>query len=422
MWFSGDKLNEVLFCQEFLQTHPMVSLGGSFFTKDGIVPDENLLKKQIYEELKTYVTTGLSKKVAGLLEVLRMECCVESLPIQEDRIHVENGTLYLDGSFSAEKAFCRNRLPVRYVPNAGEPVQWKAFLSQLLQEEDILTLQEFFGYCLIPSTKGQKMLLLTGKGGEGKSRVGVVLQALLGCNLKTGSIAKVEISPFARADLQNMLVMLDDDMKMEALTQTNNIKAIVTAELPMDLERKGQQSYQADMRVRFLALGNGRMQALHDRSYGFFRRQILLEAKEQPPDRRDDPYLAQRLCAEKEGIFLWAFAGLQRLVANDFHFTLSQQAKENMEAAIAEGNNLVEFMQSDGYFRFQADSEVSSRDFYAMYLQWCMDNALSPLAQKTVINYLKQNSRQYNLEYTNKISIGDGRFARGFWGIRVLGK
>lgn len=400
----------------------MVSLGGSFFTKDGIVPDEALLKKQIYEELKAFVTTGLSKKVSGLLEVLRMECCVETLPIQEDRIHVENGTLYLDGSFSAEKAFCRNRLPVRYVPNAGEPVQWKAFLSQLLQEEDILTLQEFFGYCLIPSTKGQKMLLLTGKGGEGKSRVGVVLQALLGCNLKTGSIAKVEISPFARADLQNMLVMLDDDMKMEALTQTNNIKAIVTAELPMDLERKGQQSYQADMRVRFLALGNGRMQALHDRSYGFFRRQILLEAKEQSPDRRDDPYLAQRLCAEKEGIFLWAFVGLQRLVANDFHFTLSQQAQENMAAAIAEGNNLVEFMKSEGYFRFQADSEVSSRDFYTVYLRWCMDNALSPLAQKTVINYLKQNSRQYNLEYTNKISIGDGRFARGFWGIRVLGK
>ena len=400
----------------------MVSLGGSFFTKDGIVPDEALLKKQIYEELKAYVTTGLSKKVSGLWEVLRMECCVESLPIQEDRIHVENGTLYLDGSFSEEKTFCRNRLPVRYNPNAGEPVQWKGFLSQLLREEDILTLQEFFGYCLIPSTKGQKMLLLTGKGGEGKSRVGVVLQALLGCNLKTGSIAKVEISPFARADLQNMLVMLDDDMKMEALTQTNNIKAIVTAELPMDLERKGQQSYQADMRVRILALGNGRMQALHDRSYGFFRRQILLEAKEQPPDRRDDPYLAQRLCAEKEGIFLWAFAGLQRLVANDFYFTLSQQAKENMEAAIAEGNNLVEFMKSEGYFRFQADSEVSSRDFYAVYLRWCMDNALSPLAQKTVINYLKQNSRQYNLEYTNKISIDDGRFDRGFWGIRVLGK
>jgi hypothetical protein len=31
----------------------MVSLGGSFFTKDGIVPDEALLKKQIYGTLGT---------------------------------------------------------------------------------------------------------------------------------------------------------------------------------------------------------------------------------------------------------------------------------------------------------------------------------------------------------------------------------
>ena len=76
----------------------MVSLGGSFFTKDGIVPDENLLKKQIYDELKVFVTAGLSKKVSGLLEVLRMECCVESLPIQEDRIHVANGTYFMDGN------------------------------------------------------------------------------------------------------------------------------------------------------------------------------------------------------------------------------------------------------------------------------------------------------------------------------------
>ena len=92
-----------------------------------------------------------------------------------------------------------------------------AFLSQLLEPEDILTLQEFMGYCFIPSTKGQKMLLLIGKGGEGKSRIGIVLRALLGSNMNTGSIAKVETSPFARADLEHELVMLDDDMKLEAL-------------------------------------------------------------------------------------------------------------------------------------------------------------------------------------------------------------
>ena len=236
------------------------------------------------------------------------------------------------------------------------------------------------------------MLLLTGKGGEGKSRVGIVLQALLGSNMKTGSIAKVENSPFARADLQNMLVMVDDDMKMEALTQTNNIKAIVTAELPMDLEKKGQQSYQGDLRVRFLAFGNGTLQALHDRSFGFFRRQIILEARERSPNRRDAPYLADKLCSEKEGIFLWALEGLRRLIRNDFQFTLSQRAKENMDAAVADGNNAVEFMKSQGYFRLKADSEVSSRDFYDVYRLWCEDNALNPLSQKSLTNYLNSIS------------------------------
>ena len=419
-WMDDKAINEVQFCRAFLQTHPMVSVGGAFFTKDGLVADENRLRKEVYDDIKHHITTGLWKKVGNLLEVLRMECCVETLPMYEDRIHVANGTVYLDGSFSEEKDFCRNRLPVAYRPDAPEPSQWLAFLSQLLYPEDIPTLQEFFGYCLIPSTRGQKMLLITGKGGEGKSRVGIVLQSLLGSNMKTGSLSKVETSPFARADLQNMLVMLDDDMKMEALKQTNYIKSIVTAELPLDLEKKGIQSYQADMRVRFLAFGNGTLQALHDRSFGFFRRQIILEAKERDPARKDNPYLAEKLCEEKEGIFLWALEGLRRLIRNDFQFTISDRAGANMEAAVADGNNIVEFMKSEGYFRLKADSEVSSKAIYDVYQQWCEDNALNPLAQKSLTAYLKQNEKAYNLEYTNKVHIGGGRYARGFLGIELL--
>ena len=38
--------------------------------------------------------------------------------------------------------------------------------------------------------------------------------------------------------------MLDDDLDMNALTKTNYVKSIVTAELRMDLERKREQSYQ----------------------------------------------------------------------------------------------------------------------------------------------------------------------------------
>ena len=71
-------------------------------------------------------------------------------------------------------------------------------------------------------------MLLIGKGGEGKSRVGLVLRSILGNNMNTSSIQKVETNKFARADLEYKLLMVDDDMKMEALPQTNYIKSIVT--------------------------------------------------------------------------------------------------------------------------------------------------------------------------------------------------
>ena len=419
-WYDGKAINETLFCEEFLREHPMVDINDTFFTKNGRVTDDNQLKKLIYDQIKPYVTGGISRKITGILDVLRVECYCPGLPLYHDRIHVANGTLYLDGRFSEEKDFCRNRLPVAYRPNAPQPVAWLRFLSQLLEPEDIPTLQEFIGYCLIPSTKGQKMLILTGRGGEGKSRIGLVLRALLGSNMNTGSIAKVETSPFARADLEHQLVMLDDDMKLEALPQTNNIKAIVTAELPMDLERKGRQSYQGDLYVRFLALGNGTLQSLYDRSVGFFRRQIILTVKEKDPSRTDDPYLGEKLCAEAEGIFLWALDGLRRLIDNDYRFTVSDAAKENMTAAVLEGNNIVEFLRSEGYIRFKADFEASSRDLYSVYRLWCDDNAVMPLSAKSFCSYLKQNERTYNLEYTNKVHIGSGRFARGFVGIEIV--
>ncbi len=419
-WYDGKTVNEVKFCEEFLREHPMKSVNGTFFTVEGRVTDEDALRREIYEMLKPHFSTGLGKRVNNLLEALRLEAYAPDLPIQRDRIHVANGTLFLDGTFSSEREFCRNRLPVAYKPDSPAPETWLRFLGELLYPEDIPTLQEFMGYCLLPTTKGQKMLMLIGRGGEGKSRIGVVLRSLLGSNMATGSIAKIEASRFARADLEHELVMLDDDMKLEALPQTNHIKAIVTAELPMDLERKGQQSYQGDLYVRFLGFGNGSLKALYDRSEGFFRRQIILTTKPKDSNREDDPFIAEKMCAEAEGIFLWCLEGLQRLIENNYHFTVSERTRENMAEAVSDGNNAVDFMRSEGYIRLKADAKASSRDVYAVYKLWCEDNVLHPLSARSLSAYLNENRREYNLEPTNNLYLPGGRRVRGYFGIEVL--
>ena len=418
-WYDGKSVNEVGFCEEFLQQHPMVCVGGSFFTKDGRITDEESVRKKIYEMLRPFLTCGLAKRASGLLEMVKLEAYVPNLPVHEDRIHVANGTLFLGGKFRAEKEFCRNRLPVKYDANAPQPVTWLHFLSELLEDEDILTLQEYLGYCLLPTNRGQTMMLLKGNGGEGKSRIGLVMRSLLGDSMNTTSIQKVESNRFSRADLENKLLMVDDDMDMSALPKTNYIKSIVTSECKMDMERKGVQSYQSQLYVRFLCFGNGALTALHDKSDGFFRRQIVLTTKDRPAGRADDPFLVDKLLREKEGIFLWCLEGLHRLIGNNYQFSISGEARENMETVKRSSNNVIEFLQSEGYIRFRADSEASSKAIYEVYTRWCDDNAQKPMSANRVSSELAQNERLYNVEATNNVHVG-GKRVRGFVGIEVV--
>ena len=418
-WYDGRKIDEILFCRRFLEEHPMKCIRGRLFTTDGMVEDEGEIQQMILREVMDCLTSGISKAVSGLFAALKLMAYSPPLPMETDRIHVSNGTYFLNGGFSEEKVFCNNRLKVAYRPDAPRPKLWLQFLSELLSEEDIPTLQEYLGYCLIPSTKGQKMLLLIGRGGEGKSRIGLVMRAILGDSMNTASIQKIENNRFSRADLENKLLMVDDDMDMNALPKTNYIKSIVTAEGKMDLERKGIQSYQSQLYARFLCFGNGTLQSLYDRSVGFFRRQIILTVKDRPEDRVDDPFLAEKMIAEAEGILLWMLEGLQRLRRNNFHFTLSPRAEENMAETMKDANNIPEFLSSEGYICFRADSEASTRDLYAAYKQWCEDNAYGSLSSRSFSNYLARHAEDYRLEATNNIHIGCGKRCRGYCGIEV---
>ena len=423
IWFDGKNINEALFCEEFLRAHRIIFTNRAFFTLDGRVTDDLSLRGEIYEELKCCAVNGIPQKIGNILEVLKLEAQVEDFPPEPDRIHLANGTLLLDGTFiEGRPQIVRNRLPVAYRPDAQSPVLWLRFLNELLYPEDIPTLQEFLGYCLIPSNKGQRMMIIKGSGGEGKSQIGAMLGSIFGTNMKDGSIGKISEDRFARADLEHILLCVDDDMQMDALRKTNYVKSIVTAQGKMDLERKRTQSYQGWMVARLLAFSNGDLQALYDRSDGFYRRQLVLATKGKPAGRVDDPDLAEKLKAEAEGIFLWAFTGLQRLVANNFKFTESDRIKENREAVKRDNNNIFSFLESDGYIRLKADASISSKDLYSIYRMWCDENNLAPLKSRSFSDAVVAIAGKYNLEHCNNVTNPAGRRVWGFMGIEAVAR
>ena len=108
------------------------------------------------------------------------------------------------------------------------------------------------GYRLIPCTWGQ-VGCYSSKATAARASPGIGGwdAPQFRANAKNGSIDKVETVP-SPGRIWYVLVMVDDDTKMEALSSTHYVKSIITAETPMDLERKKEQS-QGDMYARFMA-------------------------------------------------------------------------------------------------------------------------------------------------------------------------
>ena len=284
------------------------------------------------------------------------------------------------------------------------------------------------------------MLVMTGKGGEGKSRIGLLLKKLFGEASHSESILRNETNRFASANLEYKLVMVDDDLNMVALPETRNIKSIVTAEDRLCIERKNKQAVQGLLYVLFICFGNGNLVAAHDDSDGFnrkdsrftyirnsifaicnptnvandinvglrWRRQILIAVKDRDPARVDNPFLIEELSEERPGILLWMLEGLHRLLANRYQFTISERSIQNLEAAMADSDNLTQFMQATAYVRFKPDTEERSTYLYRAYTKWCEDNLESPVPQKKFSQFLLKNAGKYGLTFSKHI---EGKFA-----------
>ena len=417
VWWNGKAINTTVFCQEYLKTHELRCINGTFFTPDGYCPAQNI-RAEVYDMIKHHVCSYPAQTASNIVENLKIEARADELLVDEDLINFANGTLGIsDSSWTEEKLFCRNRLPVVYTgDDAKVPENWMRFVNELLEPYDVDTLQEYMGYCLISSTAAQKMLLIIGNGGEGKSRIGVVMKEILGDNMNSGSIPKLETNSFAKADLEHKLLMVDDDMRIEQLPTTNSLKAVITAEGLMDLEKKGQQSYQGLMYCRLMAFSNGYLKSANDDSYGFFRRQLILMTKPRPKDRIDDPFLSKKLRAERDQIAMWALRGLYRLRKNNFHFTVSDKSKTAIMSAMDEANNVVSFLRSKGSFTFDPEGEITSREFYNIYKCWCDDNAVEATDKKRVISYLRAHCHEYGLTYA-QVRCGY-KYVRGFRGMK----
>ena len=90
---------------------------------------------------------------------------------------------------------------------------------------------------------------------------------------------------------------------------------------------------------------------------------------------------------------------------------ISEEGLSNVRqlfAAMADSDNLTQFMQATAYVRFKPDTEERSTYLYRAYTKWCEDNLESPVPQKKFSQFLLKNAGKYGLTFSKHI---EGKFA-----------
>lgn len=397
------------------------TINGRILTINGEI-EENRLENLVYTDIKEYINKDLAPRTKKLVSAIKIQSY--SPPITPDgNIHLLNGVYNVASrNFENKMLWCVNRLNANYNSHAPRPQEWLNFLEELLEPDDIITLQEYLGYCLIPSTKAQKMLLIIGAGGEGKSVIGDVITALLGNeNISADKLHQLQENRFKIANCENKLLFIDDDMKFKALEDTGEIKTIVTGGRTT-IERKGLQGYDVKLYSRILCFGNGSLSSLYDHSDGFYRRQIIINTKPKDTNRIDNPYLSDDIInAELEGVLLWCIDGLNRLLDHNYKISISQASIQALEESKSSVMNVIEWLKQSDEVEYNPNYEETSIDIYAEYCDWCYNNALTPLKNKTVLGYLKDHATELGIKESKNIYKKDKR-SRGFKGIKLLNK
>ena len=99
-WVNGkNDIDEVLFFAYFIQKYPMIYVEGKFLNVDGEV-DIDWLKRTVAEEIKPCMTRNVYKKVLTLIDAMKLYCFGGDSPLNDKTIHLKNGTLRTDGTFT----------------------------------------------------------------------------------------------------------------------------------------------------------------------------------------------------------------------------------------------------------------------------------------------------------------------------------
>jgi putative DNA primase/helicase len=307
---------------------------------------------------------------AWLADADEYPAAAEMFPVANGLLHLPSGELFP----ASANYFGLTASDVTFDSEAGEPVQWLAFLDQLFgaDREAHDTLQDWFGYALAPDTSQQKIFMIVGPRRGGKGTIGRVLTALLGRDSVIAPTLSGLQSNFGLAPLIGKSLAIISDARVGGKSDQAVIAErllSISGEDAITIDRKHQSAWTGRLPVRFMVLTN-ELPRIADNSNALAGRVIVLLLQHSFYGC-EDLGLAHRLAAETTGILNWALVGYRRLRKNG-HFIQPTSASEAIEELEALGSPIKAYIRDR--CRIEPGCSVPVELLWQDWQAWCGAN------------------------------------------------
>lgn len=439
------KLNHPFFVAKYAVEHLILHEPAErqFYTYENA---RGLWRKQTFEKLKDCFSVDLkdfadrqdlpqihfmrtSALLGSLAELLRGH--VEKAGIFDSRrefIHLGNGILFLNGEtpglhpFSPD-FYSRNQCPFDLVPGAQCPVFLEQLMLSALDADDIDLLQRWAGSLLLGGNVAQRILLLTGTPGGGKSTFLEVIEAIVGeeniHELRTEHLhERFELQFFIGKTLLTGKDVPGDFLQRRGASM---LKKLVGNDL-ISPEKKGVNDI---LRLRgnfdVAITANSRLHVRLDGDADAWRRRLMVVRYERPkPRQRIADFGAKILREEGSGILNWMIHGAMRYLDElEAHgdYVMTERQRQRVDDLLAESDSVRAFVKACVQPATMGDA--TTEELVRAYRDFCEKKGWDPQPPRQVERQLPDLMLEcFGVSKSHKIDR-DGRAARGFAGVRI---
>lgn len=325
---------------------------------------------------------------------------IQVLPGDLDRdqwlLNVQNGTINLrDGSLQphARENRITKMAPVEYDPRATCPI-WDAFLERIMagKEELVEFLQRVVGYALTGDTGEEKLFILHGTGGNGKSKfIGAVMDMLGDYAGKTSTETFLDRKGTAPtndlAGLKGLRFVSATEIAKGRRLNEALIKEI-TGRDPISCRFLYGEWFTYPPTYK-LFLGLNHKPTLKSADEGIRRRLCLVPFSVTIPEAERDPNLPEKFKVELSGILNWAIAGC--IAWQKQGLSEPGDVRASTQAYVDEMDPTEPFLSECcevDPVPSRSNRMTPAMELRSAYIRFCEENGETPVRQKTFGSFL----------------------------------